>query len=319
MKIYSIGTATLDVFFIINNLNMLKKLKEKNDVDKCLVDIGGGGLNFAYTFQKLGLDSTAVIKLGNDFIGKFIKKIIEEKKIKTHIITTKGNSSLSFIFLSKTGKKYIFTHRANEIFKAKDIPFIYNKSYYISTGKTPVNEWLKIISVLKQKNNFIGINPSKYFLISLKQKKNKFPLVDFLNINFYEAQLIMGYKSSYPDKIYFLRKLKEKLDFLNYILVTDGNNGSWLLKDKIYHCEAYKKMKVLDTTGAGDCFGSTFFGLLIKNNFKDSENELKEYLKYATINTAYNLSKIGAQTGILSWIELKKYKNENLKIKIFKL
>ncbi|GIW65667.1 MAG: hypothetical protein KatS3mg094_186 [Candidatus Parcubacteria bacterium] len=320
MKIYSIGTATLDIYFIFDDLRFyFKNISEKNDVKEYFADIGGGGLNFAYNFLKLNLDSTAIIKLGNDFISKFIKKVIEEKKIKSHIIYTRGNSSLSFIFLDKLGNKYIFTHRGDEIFKLKEIPITQNNVYYVSTGQTSPQKWLKVFHLLKQNKNFIGVNPSKNFLFNLRGLKY-FDFIDFLNINFYEANLMIKYRVTNENKLNFLRTFRRKLNWIKYILITEDKNGSWLLtQDKIYHCETYKKLKIVDTTGAGDCFGSTFLGLLVKNNFDNSENKLKLYLKYATINTAFNLSKIGAQTGIIPLNKLEKYKNEKLKIKIFSL
>ncbi|MCS7184236.1 MAG: carbohydrate kinase family protein [Patescibacteria group bacterium] len=316
MKIYSIGTASLDIFFIFDNFNFLKNLKEKNDVENYFVDIGGGGLNFAYNFQKLNLDSTAIVKLGNDFIGKIIRKKIEEKKIKAHIIKSRGNSTISFIFLGKDGKKYIFTHRGDEIFKEKDIPIFNNSAYYLATGKTPVSLWLKIFNKLKRANNFVGVNPSGYFLRNFKKFSN-FKNIDFLSINFQESILILKKKKlKNKDKINFLKELRKKLFFIKYLLVTDGQNGAWFLtENKIYHSDIYEKIKIIDTTGAGDSFGSTVFALLVKNKLNFREDEIKLILKYAAINTAYNLNKIGSQTGLLSWRKLKTYKKIKLEVK----
>lgn len=318
MKIYSVGTAALDIFFIFDNINFFKNLKEKNDVNEYFVDIGGGGLNFAYNFQKLGLDSIAVVKIGNDFIGRIIKDKIKEKKIKAQIVTTKGDSSFSFIFLNKiNGKKYIFTYRGDEIFKINDIPINSKNSYYISTGKTPVNTWKKIIIELKNHNNYLGINPSKYFLNNLKSV-NYLRGIDFLNINFEEALIIL--KKNKKNKIEFLKNFRDYLNFIDYILITDSNHGAWLItKNKIYHSNVYRGVRIIDTTGAGDSFGSTIFAYLIKFKFKEDEEKLKLALKYATFTTIYNLTKIGAQTGILSISQLNKMKNKKLKIITYSL
>lgn len=319
MKIYSVGTATLDIFFIVNNFNFLKNPKEKNDIEDYFIDIGGGGLNFAYNFQKLDLNSIAIVKIGNDFLGRVIKKKIEEKKINAHIITSKGNSTLSCIFLNKTnGKKYIFTHRGDDIFKIKDIPITYNNAYYIATGRTNIDVWKKIIFKLKNNNNFIGVNPSKYFLENVKSN-NYLRNIDFLNVNFYEATIIFA--ENIKNKIIFLREFKKYLNFIKYILVTDSNKGAWFLTDdKIYHSPAYRKLKIIDTTGAGDSFGSTVFAYLVKNQFKDDENIFKLALKHASFTTFYNLTQIGAQTGILSLRKLNKMsKKINLNIKVYHL
>jgi sugar/nucleoside kinase (ribokinase family) len=325
MKIFSIGTATLDIFFIFNNLNFFKKnklLKEKNEVQGYFVDIGGGGLNFAYNFLKLNLKAIAIIKIGNDFIGKVIQHKIQEKKIKCHLIKTQGNSSLSFIFLNgQNGQKYVFTYRGNEIFSLKDIPIDTNSAYYIATGNTPFEIWLKIFNKLKAKSNFIGINPSRFFLENLK-KLSYLKDVDFLNMNWEEAKIILGSKKIKND-LDLINQIKNKLNFLKYILITQGIEGAWFIdvfKNKVYHSPIYKKIKVVDTTGAGDSFGSTVYAWLVKNKFLVNDQNIKLALKLATINTAYNLKKIGAQTGLLSLKELQKIAQDvNLKIKTFSL
>jgi sugar/nucleoside kinase (ribokinase family) len=162
-KIYSIGTACLDIFFIFKNKKIDFRLGEKIEPDDFFIDLGGGGLNGAYNFKNLGLDSLAIVKLGNDFVGRVIKKRMGEKKINAKIINYKGSSTLSFILLL-IPNQIIFTHRGESEFKLKDIPIDENSYYFIFTGNTKAENWLKIIKTLKNKNNFIGINPSKKFL-----------------------------------------------------------------------------------------------------------------------------------------------------------
>ena len=267
MKIYSIGTATLDVFFIFDNLLFLKNsnlLKEKNEVKNIFIDIGGGGLNFAYNFQNLGLDSTAIIKLGNDFIGRIIKKRIEEKNINCVIRYTKGNSALSFIFISKKGEKYIFTYRGAEIFNKNDIIYDKNSAYLISTGNTPLSTWVYVVNKLKKNNNILGIVPSKYFL-SKKEAQEILKRTNFFTLNLEEAKTLLKIKEE--NELMIAQKLKNKFPNNDIILLTLGEKGSILItKSNIYHCGVFKKLKIIDTTGAGDSYASTFFGILLKNN-----------------------------------------------------
>jgi len=321
-KVYSIGTATLDIFFTFDNLNFFydqKYLKEKNEAKSCFVDIGGGGLNFAYVFKKLGLKTQAIVKIGDDFVGKIIKKKVQEKNIPCNFVLTKGKSTLSFIFLDKKGNKYIFTYRGQEIFKEKDIQIDSDAAYYIAPGKTSINVWNKIIKKLKNKDNIVGINPSSFFLTQdfniVKQILNE---VDFLVLNVEEMKLFISNKIKInKDKIDInLIKTFRKLIFMpKVIIITAGFKGSWILfRENIYFSEAYHKFKVIDTTGAGDSYGSTLFGFMVKKDFNIDENYLKKIAKYASINTASNLTKIGSQTGILSESHLKKFKYSKIKI-----
>ena len=316
MKVYAIGTATLDIFFIFDDLIFLKKphlLKEKNEVKKIFIDIGGGGLNFAYNFMNLGLNSEAIIKLGNDFVGKMIKKRIEEKNINCTIRYTKGNSALSFIFISKKGEKHIFTYRGEEVFNKNDIVYDKNSAYLISTGNTPLENWSDIVGRLKRHNNILGMVPSKYFL-SKKESREILNKANFFILNLEEAKFFLNTKEN--DELIISKKLKSKFNKTDIILLTLGEKGSILITNKnFYFCEAFKKFKIVDPTGAGDSYGSTFFAILIKNNWKLEENILILALKLSAVNVAYNLREIGAQTGLLKEKDLIKFKNISLKIK----
>lgn len=322
MKIFCIGSATLDIFFIFRNLEFLKgkkRLFEKNNVSEMFIDIGGGGLNTAFNLKNLNLKAEAVVKLAEDFIGEMIRKKAEEKNIPINIIKTKGNSTLSVIFLNKiTGEKYIFTYRGDELFELKDIPVYSNSAYLISTGNTPITTWENIIRVIKRKNNFIGILPSQNFLL----RKNSLGILnkcDFIVLNKEEALFLLKIREEL-NKINILKKFNELLKNVKFKLITFGKEGAYLIyENKIFFVNAYKRTKVVDTTGAGDCFASTLLGFIIKNIENIDETKLTLALKLSAINTAHNLREIGAQTGLLREEKLLKFKNFNLNLKIFKI
>lgn len=319
-KIICIGTATLDVFFIFNSLNFLKKfalIKEKNNVPEIFIDIGGGALNSTFNLKNLNANVEGVVKLGNDFIGRIIEKRIEEKKIPVNILKTKGNSTLSVIFLNKnSGEKYIFTYRGEEIFNKKDIPQYKNSAYLISTGTTPITIWNDIISTMKKNNNFIGILPSSYFLKN-NTSKEILKKCDFIVLNEEEAKLILRKNKNLLD---FFKELNKLFENVLIKIVTFGKRGAFLIfKNKVIFVGTLKKLKIVDTTGAGDCFASTAFGFIIENLDNLNEEVLVNILKLASINTAYNLREIGAQTGLLSRKKLLKLKNISIKYKVYEI
>lgn len=320
MKIYCVGSATLDIFFIFKQLDFFKTLKllaEKNTVPEIFVDIGGGGLNSAFNFKNLNLKTEAIVKLGNDFIGKMIEEKIKIKKIPVRIIKTNGFSTFSVIFLSKNnGEKRIFVYRGSEIFDVKDIPIFSDSAYFLITGNTPLNIWQDIVKKIKRKNNFIAIIPSRNFLTK-KFAKNVLNLCDFISFNEEEAKIFLGKNSKNMSEVELFQKLNKILPNSKFKIITFGKKGAYLIyKNKAYFVEAFKRFKTIDTTGAGDCFTSTLFAFLIKNLNKIDEVKIKTALKLASINSAHNLKEIGAQTGILKEKELLKYKNYDLKIKV---
>ncbi len=318
MKVYCIGSATLDIFFIYENLDFLKNPKlisEKNQVPEIFIDLGGGGLNSAFNFKNLNLETQAIIKLGKDFIGRIIEEKIKIKKIPAKIIRTNGFSTFSVIFLNKnTGEKKIFVYRGDEIFNERDIPIFSNSAYFLITGSTSLNIWLNIVKKLRKKDNFIGIIPSRNFL-SKKIAKDVLNYVDFVSLNEEEAKLFLGKNEKKVSKEDLCQSLKKILPNPIFKVVTFAEEGACLIYgNKIYFVEAFKRFKTIDTTGAGDCFTSTLFAFLVKYLNKIDEIKIKYALKFASINSAHNLKEIGAQTGILKEKDLLKYKNYNLKV-----
>jgi len=322
MKVYSIGTATLDIFFVFDNLNFLKKpnlIKEKNNVPKLFIDVGGGGLNAAFNFKNLNLEEKAIVKLGKDFIGEIIENKANKKGINLEIIKTKGDSSLSVIFLNqKNGEKFIFTYRGDEIFKTNEIFIDNNSAYFLTTGITPLKVWEEIVLKIKKKNNFLGIVPSKSFL-NKKQAYKILNKCDVVVFNEEEAKILIknlrGKKS-----VNLIEEVNNLLKDVKYKIITFGKKGALLIfENKAIFCESYKKVKIVDTTGAGDCFASTFFGLLIKNLDNINIEILKNILKLASVNTAFNLREIGTQTGLLREKELLKFINIPMRFKVLNL
>ena len=74
--------------------------------------------------------------------------------------------------------------------------------------------------------------------------------------------------------------------------------------EKIYHQSIVKVKKVVDTTGAGDAFASSFLGEYLK---KDS---IEAGLKFGAENASSVIQKLGAQNGLM---ERKRWKSLRLK------
>ena len=80
-----------------------------------------------------------------------------------------------------------------------------------------------------------------------------------------------------------------------YVCITDGKNGT-LATDgvKIYHCPVLPDTKVIDTTGAGDAFGTGATWALAAGE------SLPNVLIAGTLNAASVVGAIGAQAGLLT-------------------
>ena len=85
------------------------------------------------------------------------------------------------------------------------------------------------------------------------------------------------------------------------VCITDGKNGVTASDGKnLYHCPVAEGVTVIDTTGAGDAFGTgVTWGLLEGMTLSDA-------LKTGNINAASVVTAIGAQTALLRDTEIRK-------------
>jgi sugar/nucleoside kinase (ribokinase family) len=80
------------------------------------------------------------------------------------------------------------------------------------------------------------------------------------------------------------------------VLITEGKEGSTAYDgNRFYHQNILAEKKRVDTTGVGDCFGSTFAAALIY-----TEGDIQKSMRLGAKNTASVISRQGAQNGLLT-------------------
>ena len=139
MKIFTVGSATQDIFIHYTNPESLiiKNKKEtksflllekgaKIDVEDLTYSTGGGATNTAFSFKKLNFDVSTIIKTGSGKAGNYVEKQLKEAGIDTSFIVKDHTigTGLSYIIPSFEGDRTIFAYRgANKKLQKKDIPF----------------------------------------------------------------------------------------------------------------------------------------------------------------------------------------------------
>lgn len=199
-----------------------------------------------------------------------------------------------------------------------------------------------IVSFAKKHQVPVAINPGSSQLEKGTQKlKESLQFIDILILNKHEAQIFMfalmqndkyykealectgsdqicyaskeqidqAYLLDYPiiyENTYFsLRNFfKATLDMgPKIVVVTNGVNGVYVAnKDEILFHPSMK-VKVTNTVGAGDAFGSCFVASLMH------KKDLKTALRNGIVNGASVLEHIGAKTGLLTYEQLEKKAN----------
>jgi sugar/nucleoside kinase (ribokinase family) len=92
------------------------------------------------------------------------------------------------------------------------------------------------------------------------------------------------------------------------IVITDGINGAWAMRDEKIFFVLSVKVKAYDSTGAGDAFSGAFWGAYLKGE------KIEECLKWGIINGGSVVQFYGGQRGLLSEADLKK-EAQNLEVK----
>ena len=100
----------------------------------------------------------------------------------------------------------------------------------------------------------------------------------------------------------------EKLYELKYRVwydegIAPGNGVTCYTKDSLYTQQAIK-VKVVDSTGAGDSFAGSFL------HFYSNNEPIDSCLKYASASGAYACSKVGGMAGAIEYAELIRFLKE---------
>ena len=125
-----------------------------------------------------------------------------------------------------------------------------------------------------------------------------------------EAELLTKHKGSIKELLIELYKLTKS----EYIVVTNGSWGAMALYNNKFYYVPAKKLRVVDSTGAGDSFASTFTAM-INQGFP-----IEEALRIAIINAESVIMHIGAKNGLLRMNDLlKRAKKDKRRIKVERL
>ena len=341
--VITIGSATIDSFVESEAANIVSVSTKANSTDfmsypygaKVEVEsyktaVGGGGLNAAANFANLGLKTSAIFKIGDDFQGKNIVAKVQEANVDTSnvVVSKTENSGSSVILLSFEGNRTVLAYRgANGTLKEDEINFDSIKSakwLYIAPLNGESGAVLDKLAYFAEENNVnVTINPGSSSLKrGLKYFEKILATAEVVVMNKEEASMVTGIEvrpdtktekfSSeiiHPDLKLMLDKLKSTN--AKVVIITDGKHGVYAYDgNKYYRCLEFPA-KVVSTLGAGDALSSTFTAALMHTNW-----DIEKSLMLASVNAASIVSHFGAQEGFLSFDEMEKRLVETPEFKV---
>ena len=308
-----VGSSTVDVFAKTKYSELITIMDNRGEEDflaypvggKILIEqldftTGGGGTNVAVSLKKLGLNVAYLGCMGQERNSEIVLDALSKYGVDTSLVVRKkGDTGYSIILDSIEHDRTILAFKGlNNELQYKDINLSKLKTrwfYYSAMLGKAFDTQVKLAKFAEKNKIKIIFNASSY----LAEKGSHFlePILsrsEILVLNREEACLLAG-----KDNIEYLAK---KLHALgpNYIVITDGRKGAYAYHDGTLYFAQTSNIKVIETTGAGDAFASSFLaGILLKDDIPFA-------MQVATTNAESVISFHGAKNKLLSLSEVKK-------------
>ena len=245
---------------------------------------GGKGANQAVAAARLGANVHMVGTVGSDEFGHLLIDNLEANGISTTLVEQVNNveSGSAHIILADNDNSIIYIPGANNEFKEERLDKLKDEmktaEYVIIQNEIPMPIISGLIEICDELSVKIIYNPApaEEMDLDLIDKVTYFtPNENEFSLLFPELTLEEGLKT-YPNKL----------------IITLGSKGvAYSNGEEIIQIPSYK-VKVKDTTGAGDTFnGALAYALSV-------DADLKTSIQFANLVAAISIQKDGAQGGM---------------------
>ena len=349
MKTATIGSAMIDIITIIadtdieriamtnaHNSFLLLEQGRKIDAQNISTHVGGGAINAAVAFSRLGHEAIPTVKIGEDLEADMVRQLFKRENLDlSNIMTTdKAITGCSVIIASHDRNASLFTARGANCRITDDdiVKDIFDGAELLHIAPMS-NESAESFPMIAQRGResgaFVVANPGSRQITRrgeefLTATKN----IDLVNINRSEAESLLPILLDTADLDLMRGAVHKRMTgkslmtrglvmdhvhcslpgFMSllqslgpkYVLVTDGTGGAYLGGPKgIYHCPILETA-VKGTAGAGDSFTSTFGAMLCEGAGEEKA------LQMAAINSSSVVAYVDTQSGLLTREELEK-------------
>ncbi len=301
-RIVSIGAALQDVYLIDHDdfgtnsrgyFNQLE-LGTKVDIDTIQFGTGGGATNAATTFARNNHESIFMGCIANDPAGDAIIGSLDTEGIDSSYVTytTRAHTGYSVLLLAPSGERTILTCRGAsakfELLNPDDLETINPDWLYVTTFRGNMDMLDQFFTKAKSLGAKIMFNPGNLELDHKRKLLGLLSDVDVLLVNKQEAKKIVEGST-------LLELINRIKNYVPTAIITDSHQGAIATnQDEIWRIGLYEDVKVKDSTGAGDAFGSGFLAAFAGGkSFKDS-------LVFASANSTSVVQKIGSKAGIIN-------------------
>ncbi len=268
---------------------------------KFFMNPGGKGANQAVAAARLGGEVVFVAKVGDDIFGQEAVAGFKDEGINTDYIGVDPYlpSGVATIMVDGKGENCIaVASGANNSLSLTDVDLAMNQidaaSVLLMQLETPMQTIEYVTALGHEKGKLVILNPAPAQTLSdaLLAK------LDIITPNETEAELLTGLK------IETLDDAKAAATFLRNkgvrtVVITLGSEGAFVDSELFSGLVSVRKVKVIDTTAAGDTFnGALAVGIA-------GGMEIEEAVSFANEAAAISVTRLGAQASAPALKELK--------------
>lgn len=341
MKAITFGSAMVDIIAVLES-DSIEKLSLSNAHQQFLLvepgrkieassistHIGGGGLNTAVSFSKLGCSVSPVVKTGDDPSKDHVLDHCENHGLNTDrmLIDPKENTGSAVMIASHDKNAAIFTQRgANTTLVNEDLDEVLPlDADLVHIAPLSGNSAIMLPQIAAMANGgdaFVSCNPGiRQITTRTNTVLSAAPHLDLISINGAEAAALVPCLSALDENLQWespkegdpvLRSQESSLKLEQFceafsthgpsnILVTYGGEGAHLFDGNTLHHQPIIPAEVAGTAGAGDAFVSTLaWGLT-------SGFEADKALLLAAHNASSVVSHVNTTDGLLDSTELER-------------
>lgn len=273
---------------------------------------GGAPANVAVGVARLDLPSTFIGKVGDDVLGRFLATTLESYGVNTDslILTKDTRTGVVFVTLEDGERSFDFYMypSADRFLEEKDIrPELIEQHRILHFGSISLiseparSATKKAVALAKEKGVLVSYDPNLRLGLweteeaARTQIISMLPYADVLKLSEEELAFITG-----EEEISSGVEALAKYD-ISLIFVTLGAEGSYVFtKEGNEHVPA-RKVKAVDTTGAGDAFVSAMLYMVheYEKNLSDiTVTDAVQMARFASVSGSLAASEKGAMTAL---------------------
>lgn len=255
---------------------------------------GGKGANQAVAAARLGAKVNFIGCIGDDDIGRTMKKAFEQDGINTQPITAIPNemTGIAMIQVAESGENSIvISAGANAHLNERQVQDFADQitaaDYLLMQLETPLEAIIQAAALAKAHNTKVILNPAPARTLPDELLKQ----LDIITPNETEAEILTGIRvtdeqSAVKSAAVFHAKGIET------VLITLGSKGVYVSQNGKGEIVPGFRVQAVDTTAAGDTFNGAFVTALLDNK------PLAEAIRFAHAAAAISVTRQGAQPSI---------------------